>query len=69
MSGAVGLGPLLQPLELALQPREGELLPQVEAALAAHGRPLRWAITAVTAAADGGRVLQIEAVVLRPHCC
>jgi hypothetical protein len=47
------------PVELQLLRRAGPLLPQVESALAAHGRPLRWAITAV----DGAR-LRVEAVVI-----
>ena len=50
----------LVPLELRLQRGAGPLRPQVEAALAVHGRPLRWAITAVA-----GDRLQIEAVVIQ----
>jgi hypothetical protein len=50
----------LVPLLLQLERQAGPLRPQVLAALAAHGRPLRWAITAVQ---PPGR-LQIEAVVL-----
>jgi hypothetical protein len=47
----------------------GPLLPQIEAALALHGQPLRWAITAVEPPADptaglAGSLLTIEAVVL-----
>jgi hypothetical protein len=47
----------------------GPLLPQIEAALALHGQPLRWAITAVAPPADptaglAGSLLTIEAVVL-----
>ena len=44
---------------------------QIDAAVAAHGTPLRWAITAVQQRADQPALLQIEAVVLsagdRPH--
>jgi len=54
--------PLL--LELRLQRRPGPLLPQIEAALAHHGRPLRWAITAVEACSEPA-VLTLEAVVLQ----
>ena len=50
----------LQPLLLQLRREPGPLLPQIQAALARHGRPLRCAITAVDAAAA---TLQIEAVV------
>ena len=49
----------LVPLELRLPRRPGPLRPQVEAALAAHGRPLRWAITAA-----GADQVRIEAVVI-----
>jgi hypothetical protein len=48
----------LQPVTLRLQRAPGPLTPQIERALAAHGDPLRWAITAVEP------VLLIEAVVL-----
>ena len=54
----------LQSLQLELAPRPGALRPQIVAALAAHGRPLRWAVTAVTTTAAGETVLQIEAVVI-----
>jgi hypothetical protein len=62
----------LVPLLLDLERRPGPLRPQVLAALAAHGRPLRWAITGVapataspSASADiGPQRLQVEAVVL-----
>jgi len=62
----------LVPLLLQLERRPGPLRPQILAALAAHGRPLRWAITAAAAdnpaeiPPDGTSVmrLQIEAVVL-----
>jgi len=37
----------LQPLELRLPRGSGSLCAQVEQALAAYGRPLRWAITGV----------------------
>ena len=56
----------LVPLALHLEPGPGPLRPQVQAALAAHGRPLRWAITA--ARSSGGRSeLQIEAVLIAPE--
>ena len=55
---------LLKPLLITLERGPGPLRPQVLAALAAHGRPLRWAITAVEPRAAGGARLQIEAVVL-----
>jgi hypothetical protein len=58
---SLGLSPVL--LELRRQP--GALHPQVEAALKLHGRPLRWAITAVQQPPQGPAVLQIEAVVLQ----
>lgn len=54
----------LKPLILQLTPTTGALRPQIEALLASHGRPLRWAITQAAASADGRRSLQIEAVVL-----
>jgi hypothetical protein len=53
----------LEPLELRLLRQGGPLLNQVRKALAAHGRPLRWAITAVDASPEGP-VLVIEAVVV-----
>ena len=49
----------LVPLQLRLARQPGPLLPQISAALAAHGQPLRWAITAV----EAGDLL-IEAVVI-----
>ena len=54
----------LQPLLLQLERGPGPLTPQVLAALAAHGRPLRWAITAAEPRPQGGARLQIEAVML-----
>jgi hypothetical protein len=57
----------LVPLLLQLDRRPGPLRPQVLAALAAHGRPLRWAITAAGPAepdGSGPTRLQVEAVVL-----
>lgn len=57
--------PLL--LELRLQRRPGPLLPQIEAVLASHGRPLRWAITAVEAGSEPA-VLTLEAVVMQAPC-
>ncbi|HBH72457.1 MAG TPA: hypothetical protein DDY43_03235 [Synechococcales bacterium UBA10510] len=58
----------LQPVELELRRQPGPLLAQIQAALAAHGRPLRWAITAVEPNPAGGAtgsLLRIEAVVRR----
>ena len=58
----------LQPVELELRRQPGPLLTQIQAALAAHGRPLRWAITAVEpnpAGGAAGSLLRIEAVVRR----
>ena len=58
----------LQPVELELRRQPGPLLAQIQAALAAHGRPLRWAITAVEpnpAGGAAGSLLRIEAVVRR----
>jgi hypothetical protein len=55
----------LQPLLLQLEPGPGPLTPQILAALAPHGRPLRWAITAAEPQPAGGARLQIEAVMLR----
>lgn len=52
----------LQPLALRLSRRPGPLLAQIEAALGLHGRPLRWAITAVEPG-DLGQELLLEAVV------
>ncbi len=49
----------LRSVELQLQRSPGPLLPQVLAALAMHGRPLRWAITGVC-----GDALDLEAVVI-----
>ena len=83
MSPAAGwipsTGVILEPVVLQLRRRPGPLLPQVEAALAVHGEPLRWAITAVVPAtgaaqlADGhpdpdppGAELRLEAIVCRP---
>jgi hypothetical protein len=53
----------LEPLELRLLRQGGPLLDQVRQALAAHGRPLRWAITAVEPSPEGS-VLVVEAVVV-----
>ena len=54
----------LVPLALRLERRPGPLLPQIHDALAAHGQPLRWAITSAQPATDTqGAVLLIEAVV------
>jgi len=50
---------LLRSLHLQLERPPGPLRPAIEAALASHGRPLRWAITAA-----GERHLEIEAVVV-----
>lgn len=36
------------PLQIELQRPLGSLVAAIEAALAPHGRPLRWAITAVS---------------------
>ena len=58
----------LRPVELELRRQPGPLLAQIQAALAAHGRPLRWAITAVEpnpAGGAAGSLLRIEAVVRR----
>lgn len=49
----------LRPVQLQLPPAPGPLLPRVQQALAAHGRPLRWAITAADA-----QGLAVEAIVL-----
>ncbi|QCH14669.1 hypothetical protein CB0101_06815 [Synechococcus sp. CB0101] len=54
----------LRPVLLQLERQSGSLRSQIEAALAAHGTPLRWAITAVQQRADHPALLQIEAVVL-----
>ncbi len=57
----------LKPLLLQLERQPGPLRPQILAALRQHGRPLRWAITAVRGSgSDAAAVvcLQIEAVVL-----
>ena len=51
----------LEPLELRLLRQGGPLLDQVRQALGAHGRPLRWAITAVEPS-PAGPVLVVEAV-------
>ncbi|MCP9771316.1 hypothetical protein KBY66_01525 [Synechococcus sp. Tobar12-5m-g] len=65
----------LEALEFWLEAGPGPLLPEVLAALAAHGEPLRWAITAAESIGDGaaesgggaGRSrLRLEAVVLCP---
>jgi len=54
----------LVPLLLQLERRPGPLRSQILEALAVHGRPLRWAITAAEPSAAGVTLLQIEAVVL-----
>ena len=59
----------LQPVCLRVSRAAGPLLPQIEAALALHGQPLRWAITAVEPPADptaglAGSLPPFEAVVL-----
>lgn len=54
----------LLPLLLQLERRPGPLRPQILQALAAHGRPLRWAITAAGPDSLGVVRLQVEAVVL-----
>ncbi|MEB3263785.1 MAG: hypothetical protein VKJ66_05360 [Synechococcus sp.] len=53
----------LAPLQLQLRRQPGPLLPQIHRALTAHGRPLRWAITAVDPASQ---TLTLEAVVIGP---
>ncbi len=52
-------GLTLRSLHLQLRRPTGSLLDAIEAALALHGRPLRWAITGVI-----GDTLAIEAVVI-----
>ena len=54
----------LRPLLLQLERQSGSLRGQIEAAVAAHGTPLRWAITAVKQRPDQPPLLQIEAAVL-----
>ena len=53
----------LTPVLLMLERVPGPLLPQIEAALHAHGAPIRWAITAVHPRPDAASLLQIEAIV------
>ena len=53
----------LELLELQLRRQSGALVPQIQAALAPHGEPLRWAITAVQHD-PAGAILQIEAVMV-----
>jgi len=59
----------LEPLHLWFELGPGPLRSQVLAALARHGDPLRWAITAVEAPAAEGpqveRLVRVEAVLLR----
>jgi len=55
----------LEQLELRLRRCSGPLLPQIRAALAGRGQPLRWAITGVEPDPAGAQ-LRIEAVVIRP---
>jgi hypothetical protein len=57
-------GVQLRPLLLQLERQSGSLREQVEAAVGAHGTPLRWAITAVQQRPEQPPLLQIEAVVL-----
>jgi hypothetical protein len=59
----VRAGLRLKQVELQLPRLPGPLLPQVMAALSPHGRPLRWAITAVDGACTPA-LLTLEAVVL-----
>ena len=54
----------LRPLMLQLERQPGALRAQVDTALRIHGRPLRWAITAVQQRPHQPPLLQIEAVVL-----
>ncbi len=54
----------LLPVLLQLERQPGSLREQVEAAVGAHGTPLRWAITAVEHRPEQPPLLQIEAVVL-----
>ena len=53
----------LRPLLLQLERQSGSLRSQIQASVAAHGTPLRWAITAVEQRPDQPALLQIEAVV------
>ncbi len=55
----------LEPFQLWFDATPGPLRPQVLAALAGHGQPLRWAITAALPAPQAGRRLRIEAILLR----
>jgi hypothetical protein len=57
-------GVQLRPLLLQLERQSGSLRAQIEAAVHAHGTPLRWAITAVQHRPNQPPLLQIEAVVL-----
>ena len=50
---------LLWPPEMPLSDLRGWIQQQ----LAAEGELLRWALTAVAADADGGRTIQVEAVI------
>ena len=50
---------LLWPAEMPLKDLRGWIRQQ----LAAEGDLLRWALTAVSADADGGRTIQVEAVI------
>ncbi len=54
----------LLPLLLQLERQPGSLREQVQAAVGAHGTPLRWAITAIEHRPEQPPLLQIEAVVL-----
>ena len=54
----------LRSLSLQLQLAPGPLLAPIQAALAHHGHPLRWAVTACHTSATGERQLCIEAVVI-----
>lgn len=57
--------PRLEPVDFWVLAAPGPLLPQLRAALAVRGEPLRWAITTVLPAEDGSRRLRIEAVLLQ----
>jgi hypothetical protein len=57
------------PVLLQLERAPGPLLPQIQAALRAHGEPLRWAITAVQPRPAAPALLQIEAIVCSAGGC
>lgn len=54
---------------LQLERAPGPLRPQIQAALRAHGEPLRWAITAVQPRPAAPALLQIEAIVCSAGGC